>query len=254
MIASGDASQRTVSREPRLAIVIALGIEKSSLQSALEMVRPGTGPVLIQSGPGAVCAARAARAAVADGATALVSWGIAGALEPELAPGTVVIPTRIAAGEKYLPTDAAWSARLAERLQGELTVHRGDLLAAEHVLGTPRTKARAALESGCVAVDMESGAIAGVAAQAGVPVVVVRVIADGVTDTLPPNIADWVTADGRRRVGPVLNAILAPSQWRDLARLARRHRVADRALVKLARRLVPTSFERAAAPAPSVAP
>jgi nucleoside phosphorylase len=185
---------------------------------------------------------------VADGATALVSWGIAGGLEPELTPGTVVIPTRIACGDKYLPTDAVWSARLAERLQVELKVHRGDLLAAEHVLDTPRTKARAALESGCVAVDMESGAVVAVAVEAGLPVAVVRVIADGVTDTLPPNIADWVTADGRRRIGPVLNAIVTPSRWRDIARLARRHRVADRALVKLARRLVPTFFERADAP------
>lgn len=249
MAGTGDAPQGDASTGQRLAIVIALGIEKVSLQSTIEALCPGAPLMLIQSGPGAASAARAARRAVEAGAAALVSWGIAGGLEPEIAPGTVVVPKRIAAGDgRHVAMDAAWSARLAERLQGEFDVHRGDLLAAERVLDTPRAKARAALESGCVAVDMESGAIATVAADAGLPIVVLRVVADSVTDTLPPNIADWVTSDGHRRVGPVLNAIFAPSQWRDVARLARRHRVADRTLVKLAQRLVPSSFERAAAP------
>lgn len=246
MSAAGNASQRPAPTEPRVAIVIALGVEKASLESAVARLPPDVPLELIQCGPGAETARRAARDAVSAGATALVSWGLAGGLEAALAPGTVVVPARVAVGRARLDMDPDWSARLAERLRSEFDVHGGDLLAADQVLDTPRAKARAALETGCAAVDMESGAVASVAAEVGVPCVVVRVVADYVTDTLPPNIVDWVTPDGERRLGPVLGAILSPTQWRDVARLAHRHRIADRTLVRLATRLVPTAFECAA--------
>lgn len=244
-----DIPQPDSARGERLAVVMALGIEKLSLQAAVDSMRPA-GPVqLVQCGPGAACAERAARAAVASGATALISWGLAGGLEPGLEPGDVVLPKRIVAARGLqLEVDEPWSARLAERLQAEFDVHRGDLLAAEQVLETPRAKARAAVETGCVAVDMESGAVASVAADAGIPVLVVRVIADCILDTLPPGIAGWVTPEGERRLAPVLNAIFTPSQWGDLARLAHRHRVADRTLDRLASRLVATAFERVLTP------
>jgi len=240
---SADVSGGEDSMVCNIAVVIALGIEKASLQTELDAA--AASPLsLAQSGPGADAAARAARAAIDAGATALVSWGLAGGLEPQIAPGTVVIPHRLVTADgASVPMDADWRARLVSRLSEDFNVHEGDVFVADRVLGTPRAKARAALETGGVAVDMESAAVAAAAVRAGLPVVTVRVVADCLTDTLPAHIDQWIGPTGRRRAAPIVKAIFRPSQWRNLIRLARRYKTADRVLTRLAQRLVPSSFE-----------
>jgi adenosylhomocysteine nucleosidase len=227
---------------PRLAIVVALDVETRGLTVALE-ASAGIAIDVLRSGPGAARAGDAARSALANGATALVSWGLAGGLEPGIVPGTVVLPQRIAAPDGTASNvDASWQARLAAALRTEFRVAEGPLLAAEHVLQTPKEKARAALDTGCVAVDMESAAIASAARAADVPVAVVRVVADVVTDTLPRDVESWVGVDGRARLVPLLGALLAPAQWRPLAVLVKRHQVAAAVLTRVARRLVADDF------------
>jgi len=61
-----------------VAVIVALGIERAMLQKSF---RAGAAPLgILQSGPGPERAARAATAALASGAQALVSWGLAGGL------------------------------------------------------------------------------------------------------------------------------------------------------------------------------
>ncbi len=242
-IEAGRAVTEPFSPRPKIAIVIALGIERACLESELDD-DPSSSIVLYQSGPGATRAAEAARTAVKTGASALVSWGLAGGLEPELKPGTVVIPQRILVSSgSLIDTDRGWQARLVAALQSEFIVHEGDLLVSERLLATPRSKARAALDSGAVAVDMESAAIATVAEEADLPVIAVRVVADGLADTLPADVSAWIDADGRRRLTPLFGAVFKPSQWSTLATLARRSGIAQHTLTNLARLLVPTGFE-----------
>ena len=226
----------------KVAVVIALGIEANILKTLRGGVQ-NSSIDLYQCGPGAARATEAARAAVEAGAGALVSWGLAGGLVPELAPGTVLLPKRIlvAAGEP-LDTDPDWRASVVEAMGLEFAVHDGDLLTADDVLKTPRMKASAARSSGGVAVDMESAAIAQVAANADLPVIVLRVVADGANDYLPANIDQWIDARGQRRLAPALGVVFRPSQWSTLLILARRYRVAQSVLTKLAQRLVPLSF------------
>jgi adenosylhomocysteine nucleosidase len=226
---------------PKVAVVIALAIEKASLQS--RMAHAGD-LRLMQSGPGAECARRTAHAAIDAGATALVSWGLAGGLEPQIAPGTVLIPKKVLTHDgAALYMDAGWRARLVASLRDDFEVHEGDLLTADQVLDTPRAKARAAMQTGGVAVDMESAAIATAAAQAGLPVVTVRVVADCLTDTLPADIGQWIDSTGGRRLAPVFKVVFQPGQWGRFIRLARRYRTADRVLNGLAQRLVPSAFD-----------
>ena len=52
-------------------------------------------------------AAAAARALIEEGATALVSFGLAGGLDPELRPGRVLIPSIILADGETWRTDRA---------------------------------------------------------------------------------------------------------------------------------------------------
>jgi nucleoside phosphorylase len=192
---------------------------------------------LFQSGPGAVRAAAAAGRAIDTGAGLLVSWGLAGSLSAAVAPGTVVLATRVlAAGEAPLHVDAGWHARLAA-LAGDLVVDGGDILTVGEPLESPAAKRAAAARSNAVAVDMESAGVAIAAARARVPFVVLRVVIDGVDDALPAGAQHWLDEQGRTRASAVLRAVVDARQWRALANMGARYRVASGAMDRLARAL-----------------
>jgi adenosylhomocysteine nucleosidase len=226
------SSETAVGRDgiPRVAIVAALESECSSLRL------PASAPWQVtQSGPGGERAAAAATRAVAGGAKVLVSWGLAGGLDNALAPGAVVIPRRVVAHDgATFDADAALHACLAG-LADEIPIATGDLLTVRTPLESPETKRAARDRHRAVAVDMESAAIARVAAEAGVPFVALRVVFDAVADALPTGAEQWLDENGRRRLVPALRAVASPAQWVGLMTLIRRYRVATRSLDELAR-------------------
>lgn len=216
---------------PRTAIIAALGNERAALA---RVPHATLGWSLVQSGPGPERAAQCASAAVAAGAQALVSWGLAGGLTADVEPGTVMLPRRVIMqrGDAFVVA-AAWHERLAA-LDAEFVVSFGDLLTVPAALGSPAAKAAAAAALATVAVDMESAAIAGVAARARVPFVAVRVIVDAQGDALPAGAEKWIDARGNMRSSAALGAIARPGDWQALWRLAQRYRKANAVLVRLA--------------------
>src|ERR1700709_2341470 len=74
---------------------------------------------------------RAAEALIAGGATHLMSFGLAGGLNPAVSAGAVVIPAEVR-GERTFPCDLAWTKRL-----GALTGVTPSLLA--HAAGVLAT-------------------------------------------------------------------------------------------------------------------
>jgi adenosylhomocysteine nucleosidase len=220
---------------PRIAIIAALGSERAALA---RVPHASLGCSIVQSGPGPERAAQTATAAVAAGAQALVSWGFAGGLAPDVEPGTVVVPRRVIMqrGATYAVAPA-WHERLAA-LATDFSVSFGDLLTVPAALGSPAAKAAAAAALAAVAVDMESAAVAAVAARARVPFVALRVIVDAQRDALPAGAEQWIDARGNTRVVAALGAILHPGEWRALWRLARRYRRARAVLERLAQGIV----------------
>ncbi|HEX5049889.1 MAG TPA: purine and other phosphorylase-like protein, family 1 [Gammaproteobacteria bacterium] len=216
----------------RAAIIVALSVEQASLR---RLALAGAGDVSItQSGPGPARAADNARAALAAGANALVSWGLAGGVHARLGSGTVVVPRRVRGDDGAVyPTHRAWRSGVADSLRGELGVDDGDLLTVAEPLATPAAKSAAAA-LGVVAVDMESAAVAAVAARARVPFIALRVVVDTAADVLPPAAVAWVDARGDRRFGAAFAAAVKPLQWRALFVLAKRYRAASRALDRAA--------------------
>lgn len=103
-----------------------------------------------------------------------LSVGLAGGLDDALAPGTVVVPERLAGSDgELIETDAAWTAALgaASRRLGLPTTGGALITTAEVVTGAAR---RGWAARGYIAADMESAAIARLAPA----VAVVRVILD----------------------------------------------------------------------------
>lgn len=211
----------------RLGIVAALPGEARPL--AGRRVDPGGvwrsdgGVDLRLSGIGPRRAAAAAERLLAGGATALASWGSAGALAADLTAGALLLPrTVVAADGEVLAVDAAWQRRLLDCLAPHLPVATGPLMEVIAVVATPADKESLRRRSGAVAVDMESVALARCARQAGVPFVVVRAVVDGAATALPG--VAIVALDGLGRVRPlrlVAGLLREPRAWPALGHLRR---------------------------------
>ncbi len=173
----------------------------------------------------------------------MVSWGVAGALVPELSPGTILLPQQVLTcdGEE-LATDSRWRMDVYRALQPMFAVHGGRLLDSREVLSTRVAKTRVAQASGAIAVDMELAAVGRAAAGAGKPFVVLRVVVDALVDTLPRDVERWIDEAGNRRLIAAYEIEFRPACWTGLFKLSRRYRQALRALTDSAQVLVPQGF------------
>jgi adenosylhomocysteine nucleosidase len=142
----------------------------------------------------------------------------------------------IGSGGTGLPTAPVWRERLVAALAGYRPIAGGKLLTSPKAIASRADKARLFRETGAVAVDMESLAIAEVANARRLPFMAVRVIIDGAEDALPRAVMLSVDAAGHLHLWRLISALArAPADVAPLIRLARRYRVANRALATVAR-------------------
>jgi hopanoid-associated phosphorylase len=181
-------------------VVTALRAEASCITSARipfnEIMAVDDHVVLRLSGMGAEAAQTAAEGLCQHGVTALVSLGVAGALDSSLKPGDLVLPDAIIHAGKRLPVNIAWRNRLQQLLPADITVINGILANSAVPLTSEKTKRDLAQVTGACAVDMESGAIAEVAAIAGIPFIAVRAIIDPIQFSPPQALLGAVYPDG----------------------------------------------------------
>ena len=168
-------------------------------------------------GVGTTAAARAARLLVAGHRPrVLVTAGFAGGLDPVLPRGTVVRPAvALADGEPDGLPLAAFPPR------GTGGPPPATIVTVAGVVATPDGKRALAARTGAHLVDMETHAVARVAAEAGLPCAAVRVISDGATESLPHEVEALARPQsGLRRLGAALAAVgRRPAAARDLWRL-----------------------------------
>jgi len=170
---------------------------------------------------------------VAQGATGIVSFGLAGALDPRLPPGTLLLPARVIGPDRAVyETDADWRRRLEAMVGAESC---NALLGSDNVIATAGDKARLFRETGAVAVDMESHVAAAVAMAAKLPFLVVRAVADPATRAIPRAAMAGLDAEGRTLVLPVILALTKrPRELPGLLRLAADSRAGFDALRRVA--------------------
>lgn len=173
------------------------------------------------SGVGGTAAARAA-AIMLDGhrPRRLVSAGFAGGLDPAVPRGSVVRPNAVTTEQPgtQLPLAGVGAGATA----GPLVV------SVKTVAATVTCKRALADRTGATVVDMETHAIATVAAKAGLPCLAIRVVSDDATQTLPAEVADLARPQSAfRRFGAVVGALgRRPAVALDLWRLYE-HAVVD---------------------------
>ena len=150
------------------------------------------GVLVVIGGGTAAGAEAAARRAVAEGAKALVSFGLAGGLEPGLRPGTLVVPATV------LCDGASFADRLAlMELLGGATPHR--VLAVETVAADAGSKRRLWQATGAAAVRPGDRRRRACRRAHGLPFAVLRAICDPAEHDLPP--AAVVALDARGAIG-----------------------------------------------------
>jgi adenosylhomocysteine nucleosidase len=170
-------------------------------------------------------------------ASCLISFGISGALAPELQAGEVIVSTNVVATDKQWWAEKRFRDRIADFARS-IGAEEGPVLGAQAILATAAQKSRAWRETRAVAVDLESDIVARIATSAGMPFVVLRSIADAAYRELPPAALIPLSEDGTPRLARVLASVLRqPGQLASLVRLAREARTALLALAEPARAL-----------------
>ena len=158
-------------------------------------------------------------AALSDMPSGLVSFGLCGALAPELGVGELAIATAVLTPDGELATDEALSNRLAARLRG---VARGLFAGSDVIVPDPPRKSALRQSSGAIAIDMESHVAAQAAARAGVPFAVLRAVSDRADEALPAAAQAGFRPDGSVDVAAVIAALARhPSELPALLRTAR---------------------------------
>ncbi len=183
-----------------------------------------SGGTLVQlSGAGPQRAEAAGRGLLKQGAAALLSWGSAGGLISALSPGSLVLPGNvIGADQLRYSTDPVWHSRLVDRLKGFLILHEGALAESVAPLKNPAEKKILFERTGAIAVDMESGAVAKVAQEEGIPFMAVRAIADPANATIPQGPLHAVDEFGELSLLTFLTGLIRhPAELFDTIRLGR---------------------------------
>jgi adenosylhomocysteine nucleosidase len=167
-------------------------------------------------------------AAIARGASGIISFGIAGGLAPGLIAGNWVVASGVTSGKGVFATDRTWTQRLLDMLPG--AVH-APVAGANQVVQSPREKWQLYDETRAAAVDLESHIAAEIAAEHRIPFAACRVILDAAHRMLPPAATLGLRFDGAPNVPAVFRSVLQePAQLPDLLRVAIDHHIARRAL------------------------
>jgi len=200
----------------KLGIVVGLAAEA-------RVARPLGWPVAIGGGTYAG-ALLAAERLVRSGVNALVSFGVAGGLDPALRPGTVLIPHEVLTDHQRVPTDPALNRRLGRSVESIM-------FGADRMVVTVAAKTALFTTTRAAAVDMESGAVALVASRHGIPFSVLRAICDPAERCLPPVALIPTNRHGGIRLARIFASVVSqPRQLPSLPALAADAAAAHRAL------------------------
>ncbi len=176
---------------------------------------------------------RGLAAALTPRPSAILSFGICGALDPGLRVGDLVIADGVAIGDTCLAADAVWTAELRSALPA---ARPGDIAGGDVIIDSLEAKSALWRATGAVAVDMESHAVARAASNIGIPFAVVRAVSDTADRALPRAAQAGFRTDGEPDVGAVISA-LARRPWElpALIRVALEAEAAFRTLERAAR-------------------
>jgi len=224
-------------------IIVALPEELRTLTKSKlaqgEYTQLSANTLVILAGAGAKNAASASLKLIAQGAQQLISWGCAGALAPDLQAGDIIIPHSILGQDNNsLAAHKHWQQQSIKILEPCLKCYNGQLLESATVISLAHDKTQQFQRSNALAVDMESAAIARIAAQNNRPFIAIRSIVDAAQFDLPNAINYALNNQGTVIVSKLIKYLcLHPSELVPLIQLGLHFKAANRSLTQIAQQL-----------------
>jgi len=177
-----------------LIIVVGLAFEAFAAGPGIHVVCGGYGSNLTASLTAAIAEARRSFGACPG----IISFGVADGLAPQLRPGNCVIGSAILSGSRQFSTNHEWSQRLLDSIPNAAS---GTILGVSAPVSDPRDKRELRLNTGAVAVDMESHIVAAVGAAHRLPVATMPVITDPAERALPASAVAAMRPNGTTNIG-----------------------------------------------------
>src|SRR5215207_10684941 len=138
----------------------------------------------------------------------VISFGVAGGLDPALKSGDVVVATEVTAGDtRWLAGSSLNEELITSIALKRRRVVRGGLAGVEQLVAARACKAALRSETGAAAVDMESHIAAAYAAESGLPFAALRVISDPASRALPALAKSAIKPNGDIDLGTVLRGV-----------------------------------------------
>jgi len=196
----------------------------------LLLVRTGVGPQRARE--------RLAPFLPGEGCRGVVSTGYAGGLRDECRLGDMVVPEEVQSVPPLPVTcfrsDPVLRERVLERVRtGPWRIHTDRMITSDRVIVSSAEKRQIGLEYDAGSVEMESAVVAELADRASVPFVVVRVVLDEVSFSLPDviTILRWYR---RKQFGKLIPyGVTHPGKVVELLKLLQRSRRASQSLNRL---------------------
>jgi len=201
----------------RIGVVVGLTAEAKIVRRRFPMIEIGGGT--------SAGAEAAAQRLIERGAQGLLSFGLAGGLDPALRPGALVVPEAVLTRSGPIPTSSELTSELG-------TPSSLRVLGGEHIVTSAIQKQALWLTTGCAAVDLESAPVALTALSHRLPFGVLRAICDPAERDLPSAALSALNDQGAIGFLRVIGAVLAgPGQIPTLIALARDAAAARRTLI-----------------------
>lgn len=191
------------------------------------------------SGAGAKNATVAAELLISKGATQLISWGCAAALDMSLRPGDLTLADRLVdVNDDELAVDRNWHEYTKNLLAPDIAVRTGSLAESVNIVSASKEKLHLQLITKAIALDMESVAIAKVAKKKALPFLAIRAIVDPADMDLPNAVSYAANAEGDIVLSRLLLFLaLHPIELPRLIRLGFYFNAAKTTLKRVARQL-----------------
>lgn len=210
----------------KLGICCALSSELKTLTNRKiqlgEIISMDGDTLIALSGMGSEPARVTAMRLIEQGASSLLCWGSAAALDEHLSPGTLIVPNKVVTRDgKLISACQDWHRRLSNRLNKRFEIQTGHLVETSVVLTSIHQKRSLATKRKAIAADMETAAVAETCSSHNIPWLAIRAISDSVKTRIPEGLEHAVDLAGRLPLNYLLTGIiLHPKDWAAIIRLA----------------------------------
>ncbi len=152
---------------------------------------------------------------------ALVSWGVAGAIDRSVNSGDIVLANTIINENNRYSVSKGWLNRVSGQLQSASLFATADITSSKNMCASIADKQHLLQKTGALAVDMESAAIAEIAAINNLDLLVIRAISDNADTAIPEAVLKHTNNLGQPRIFNFMRScILKPGQIPEIASLA----------------------------------